>query len=272
MKKLLWLLPLTLMACTSPTNSDMPPTVPAADPTTAPATSLTTQHWLLQDAVDGDKHRLDGLFDESDKPLQLDFSNDRISVSNACNNLSGNYTMADDRLTTELLMQTMMACADPVLMDRETTMKAVLQGQPSIIVSTSAEMPLLVLTSADGTTLTFAGEPTAQTRYEGPGTVQFLEVSPQPIACDSAGDADSTCLQVRELHYDANGMPDGEPGPWQNLSQPIEGYQHERGVRDVVRVTRYQVPHPSTDGTSVAYVLDLVVESQTVGADDPAAH
>lgn len=267
MKRLLWLLPLTLAACTSPSDPNPPPTMPEVDQATAPVVPLGAQHWQLHDAVDGNKHRLTGLFDSADKPLQLDFSDNRISVSNACNNLSGNYTIVDGRLVTELLMQTMMACADPVMTARETTMKSLLHGQPSIIVSTPEDTPLLVMTAADGTTLTFAGTPTAQTRYAGPGTVQFLEVSPQPAACDSPRQADATCLMVRELHYDANGMRDGEPGPWHNLAQAIEGYRHESGVRDVLRVTRYAVPNPPAGEPSVAYVLDLVVESQTVGPD-----
>ena len=41
----------------------------------------------------------------------------------------------------------------------------------------------------------------------------------------------------------------------------IEGYTHEDGVRNVVRVKRYEVKNPPADAPSQAYVLDMVVES-----------
>ncbi|HEY0334439.1 MAG TPA: DUF4377 domain-containing protein, partial [Stenotrophomonas sp.] len=39
------------------------------------------------------------------------------------------------------------------------------------------------------------------------------------------------------------------------------GYTHLQGVRNVLRVKRYTIPHPPADGSATAYVLDLVVES-----------
>lgn len=52
----------------------------------------------------------------------------------------------------------------------------------------------------------------------------------------------------------------GEPGPWHALPQGIEGYEHEPGIRNVVRVQRYR-PAPA-GASSAVYVLDMVVESQ----------
>lgn len=168
-------------------------------------------------------------------------------------------------------MQTMMACADPVLMERETTIRGVLEGQPSILVSTPEDTPLLVLTAADGQTLSFTGQPTAQTRYGGPGTLQFLEIAAQTVPCNHPLQPDASCLKARELHYDANGLRDGEPGPWEIMAQSIEGYEHQPGVRHVVRVKRYTVPNPPADGSSIAYVLDMVVESEMFTPTDTPA-
>jgi len=66
------------------------------------------------------------------------------------------------------------------------------------------------------------------------------------------------CLQVRELKYDKNGVAVGAPGEWKPLSQNIKGYTHEAGIRNVLRVKRFNVKN------STAYVLDLVVESEVV--------
>ena len=54
-------------------------------------------------------------------------------------------------------------------------------------------------------------------------------------------------------------------GEWQFLYQDIEGYAHEPGMRNVLRLNRYTIANPPADGSSVAYVLDMVVESEMVG-------
>jgi hypothetical protein len=92
----------------------------------------------------------------------------------------------------------------------------------------------------------------------------FLEVAPQTVPCRHPPVPDKTCLQVRERRYDANGLRASEPGPWQPLQQDIEGYVHQPGVRNVLRVKRYPLKRPPADAPSSAYVLDLVVESETV--------
>ena len=50
----------------------------------------------------------------------------------------------------------------------------------------------------------------------------------------------------------------------QPLDQDIEGYTHEDGVRNVLRLKRYTVKNPPADGSSIGYVLDMVVESELV--------
>ena len=46
--------------------------------------------------------------------------------------------------------------------------------------------------------------------------------------------------------------------------QNIEGYTHEAGIRNVLRVKRFNVKNPPAGAPSVAYVLDIVVESEVV--------
>jgi heat shock protein HslJ len=175
MKIPLWLslLPLALVAC-SPSRS---PEVAAADASVGSSTSvravahvaattstLASYRWQLHDAVDANNQRLDALFDNSGKPLQLDFTDRRVSVSNACNGISGDYRIVDGHLVPGPLVQTMMACADPTLMQRETTIKHMLKAKPTLITSGSDGKILLTLSADDGQTLTFAGQPTTETR------------------------------------------------------------------------------------------------------------
>ena len=166
MKALLMLLPLTLAACTAaPDATTRAATAPHANTAvTVSSTTLARHHWQLRDAVDGSNQRLDALFGLPGKPLQLDFSADRVSVSNACNRISSSYRIVEGHLVTAQLLQTRMACADPTLTQRETTITAVLQGGPTLILSSAGHTPLLTLAAASGQTLTFAGVPAADAR------------------------------------------------------------------------------------------------------------
>ena len=86
----------------------------------------------------------------------------------------------------------------------------------------------------------------------------------QTAACNHPLIPDMQCLWVRELEYDDKGLKAGDPGPFGHFYAPIEGYTHEPGVRNVLRLKRYPVPKPPAYGASIAYVLDMVVEAETV--------
>ncbi|MFC3814274.1 DUF4377 domain-containing protein [Lysobacter sp. GCM10012299] len=269
-------LPLALAACAkAPTPPEAatptavtPPaaTTPAATPaasTTIDAAALGSQHWKLEQAVDAKGQRIDALFARADKPLQLDFRDGRVSVSNACNRMGGGYTLTGDRLQVARMAATLMACTDPKLMALDQAIGKRLEAPQTVALRNGDQ---LALTSADGEVLTFRGEPTAETRYGGPGETAFLEVAAQTKPCSHPLIPNKQCLQVRELRYDDRGIKTGTPGEWQPLYQDIEGYEHTDGVRNVVRVKRYTIKNPPADGSSIAYVLDMVVESENVAA------
>ncbi|MFC3551904.1 META domain-containing protein [Lysobacter cavernae] len=272
MKRLALLtLPLALTACTK-APQDTPPaqTAPAAAATAPANTALDAAalggyHWQLDQALDAKGQRIEALFARADRPLQLDLRDGRVSVSNTCNRMSGGYTIAGDKLEIARLASTMMACADPKLMALDQDIGQRLQA-PQTLALRSGDTPQLTLTSAGGDVLTFRGEATADTRYGGPGATAFYEVAAQTQPCSHPLIPDKQCLQVRELHYDERGLKSGTPGEWQPLYQDIEGYEHVNGVRNVVRLKRYAVKNPPADASSVAYVLDMVVESETVKA------
>ncbi|MEO8998631.1 MAG: META and DUF4377 domain-containing protein [Rhodanobacter sp.] len=270
---LLLLLPLALSACMSVPESTAHAiaSMPASASVPTSTLTLARYHWQLHDAVDGNNQRLDALFGKPDAPLQLDFSADHISVHNACNGIHGNYTIVEGHLVSAPLLHTMMACAEPSLMQRESTIEAVLQGRPTLILTTADGTPLLTLAADNGLSLTFAGKPTAEARYGGPGETMFLEVAPHTTPCHHPLIPDKSCLLVRERHYDAQGLRSGQPGPWQPLQQDIEGYVHQPATREVLRVQRYTLKQPPTDAPATAYALDMVVETETVKASDADA-
>jgi hypothetical protein len=132
----------------------------------------------------------------------------------------------------------------------------------TLFVRPANDTPTLTLANATGDKLVFAGEPTAETRYGGPGERMFLEVAAHAKPCSHPLIPGMQCLQVRELKYDDKGLKVGTPGEFGNFYDSIDGYTHEDGVRNVLRVERYTIENPPADGSRYAYVLDMVVESE----------
>lgn len=244
------LLPLALAACASAPFADAAGT-PA---NTAPdATLLVGYNWQLAQATDHDGNRIDALFVRPDKPLQLDFADGRVNVRNACNGMGGSYRIVDDKLIVGPMMHTMMACAEPALNQLDGLIGQRLAGDPAIVVTKHGDAPQLQLRTAAGDTLDFTGVPTPETRYGGGhGVTEFLEVAAQTVPCQQS----QPCLNVREVHYDANGHVTGTPGAWHALPS-IEGYTHQDGMHNVLRVKRY-----ATGSAITAYVLDTVLETR----------
>jgi heat shock protein HslJ len=268
MKRLLLLaLPLALAGCPKPAEqADTPtPTVAATPDTPVPASVdaaalLSQHHWQLMDATDAQGKRIDALFARADKPVQLDFKEGRLGVANTCNRMGGTYTLSDTSLTTGRLVSTMMACTDNALMALDQEVGKRLEGTLKVA-ATQDGVTQLALTTATGDKLLFAGNPTAETRYGGPGERVFLEVASETKPCSHPLIPDKQCLQVREIQYDDKGLKVGTPGEFQHFHDSIEGYTHEPGVRNVLRVDRYTVKNPPADAPPKAYVLDMVVES-----------
>lgn len=268
-------LPLMLSACsasvsmTETTTTTTPAAQVKSNATAKPsalhaALTLTRYHWLLDDARDAAGKRIDALFVRANQPVRLDFNASTISVGNTCNTLSAHHTPTGDSLTVEPMATTLMACADPALaaLDREVGKR--LQGKLGMQIEEGAT-PTLVLTNAAGDVLRFKGQATAETRYGGPGERVFLEVAAHTKPCSHPLIPNKQCLQVREIKYDDKGLKVGAPGAFENFYDAIEGYTHQDGVRNVLRINRYTLDNPPADASKYAYVLDMTVETDTSG-------
>ena len=250
-------------ACTTGPGEDET-AKPAATAPVASATAMPLEayHWDLASAVDSGGRAIAALQPASGTPLRLDFSKGRLGVSGGCNRIGGSYRLEGAALRVGPLMQTEMACADRRLMDLDAAIAARLQGTLQAT-SNAGETPRLELTAASGDKLIFTSTPTPQTRYGGEGTTVFFEVAPQRQACSHPLIPNMQCLQVRKRTYAENGTLASQ-GEWQPPHQEIEGYTHTPGTRNVLRVKQFTVANPPADGSSVAYVLDMVVESEVV--------
>ena len=258
----LLLLPLALMAACSTTASDgagAPANPPAAQAGLDTA-QLTANHWILTTATDAAGKGLDALFAQADKPMVLNFAEGRLSARAGCNTLVSGYSVRGGQLHLTPMASTMMGCPEP-LQSQDRQFGTLLE-QPATVQTLDASR--LVLRTANGSVLTFKANPTAETRYGGPGETVFLEVAPQTKPCHHPLMPDATCLQVRQIHYNDNGIKQGTPGEYTHFYGQIEGYTHQPGVRNVVRTKRFGIKNPPADAPRHAYVHDMTVESEIV--------
>jgi heat shock protein HslJ len=272
MMKTMLLLPLALAlaAC-----AQTPPGQPAAPTATTPAGTtpatagdealLTGYAWTLDSANDAQGKRIDALFPAAGKGLVLGFADGNASVSGGCNRMGGSYAVDAGKLSIGQMRSTMMACAPAAMQADEAIGKLLAQPQQWRIEEGGS--PRLQLVAADGSSSAWVGNATAQTRFGGPGETVFLEVAPQRIACNHPLIPDYECLRVREIRYDANGLRQSPPGEWEAFYGDIEGFEFREGERKVLRLKKFKRDPAPADASSIAYVLDMVVESELVPAD-----
>ncbi len=274
----IWALPLLaiqgLTACaTSETGAGAAAT--AADPAT-----LTAYHWQLREVRNPQGQLQTGWSlppapaastnaPDRARAVQLTFDQGRVAVARLCNALSASYQLDGQALAIGPVIGTMMACPDSAAMALEQQVGqrlsqasrwaiAAPQAQPG-----RAATPVLTLSFQDGGQWLLDGEPTDATRYGSAGERIFLEVAPQRVACSHPLMPQYQCLQVRAIEYDGQGLKT-RVGPWENFYSEIQGYTHQPGVRNVLRIQRFQRPVTPADASSYAYVLDMTVESEIV--------
>ena len=262
---------LCVAACTpskppesSATDAATAPAAAAPAPAPAPdtATTLVAYQWALKTATDAAGQSVGALFPSPDKPLGILFGEGRINVTGGCNRISAGYQLLE---TTQLQvspgMSTMMACPPP-LANADAAIAKFLSGTLQVAIEGGSGAPQLRLAAADGSSLTFGGTPTPETRFGGPGTRAFLEVSPKP--CVAPAPAARPCLMVRDRHFDEQGLASGSPGEWRALPEGIEGYTPADGEQQVVRVKRFEQAAAAGSAPIEHFVLDLVIESRTI--------
>lgn len=234
-----------------------------AHPPAAPdKISLAHYSWQLQDARNAQDIRIDTLFVQTNRPVQLNFDDRRVSVGNTCNIMNGEYSLDENRITFGIFAATMKMCIESGIAALDGEISRLLKGTNTYSV-TEAEHPILVFTTPDGDTLKFIGAQTPAARYGGDGETIFLEVAPETVSCSDPSLLEKRCLRVRRIYYDDNGIKTGVPDSWQDFYQDIEGYNFQPGIRNVLRVKRYSDANLPADAV---FILDIVVESEIVNS------
>lgn len=258
-----------LAACTSaPTASSSTSAASSTMSASTSASTLFAHHWDLQQATDAKGARVPQ-FAALSQPMRLSFvqapgtQGTRVVVSGLCNNMSAGVVLDGNQMRVSKAVSTMRACPDRQLMALEQLVGQQLGTVQQWKLATAAgAAPQLELRLADGSTWLLQGEPTDESRY-GQAERVFLEVAPQRVACSHPLIPNYQCLQVRTVQYAENGTKKSV-GEWGAFYGDIQGYQHQPGVRNVLRLNRYEPKNRPADASRYVYMLDMTVESETV--------
>ena len=223
---------------------------------------LRAHTWQLISSNDASSAAIPALQPRPGMPVVVEFVDDRIVVHGGCNLLTGRYRFDGERkLVVDRIVGTNMAC-EQALMDIDSALVALFASPLRIDVAVGAVPRLHLATTR--TTLEFAGRATPEALF-GPSTIAFLEVAPDRGSCAQPDLVSTTCLQVRDVRFDAKGLRVGAPGEWRPLFGGIDGFEHVDGVGTILRVERFIRTPASSDTTAIFYVLDMVVESGAHG-------
>lgn len=238
--------------------------VAAGAPAPTLAKALQDHRWTLRSASDAQGKSMEALATTTalatTAPIVFDFDARRVAIRGACNNMNGGFQLSGDgQLKFDRMAETMRAC-EPALMQADAALSAML-AQPLKAEFTQGLTAALRLTSVTNGTLEFSGRPTPRSLYGAPTRI-FLEVAAQTVTCQPGAGGPKQCIQVRELKFNEQGLRVGTPSDWSAFYSPIEGYTHEAGVRNVLRLDRYTRKNMPADASAYVYVLDMVVESE----------
>jgi heat shock protein HslJ len=223
---------------------------------------LQDHQWSLKSATDGQSQAIATLLPADAPPYVFTFSAANLNFQGGCNTFGGAYQInAQGQLQAGQIQSTMMAC-EPALMQADAALAALL-AQPLQITIMWAAPPQLQLRTAAAETLVLEGRVTPEAVY-GPSTLIFLEVDARQLPCRNPRNTQTTCLQVREISFDEQGLRSAISGPWQPFYDEIEGYTHIPGQRNVLRVKRFDRDAASGNAAPAVFVLDLIVETEIV--------
>lgn len=201
---------------------------------------------------------------DAPKPIILNFSDEgRLSISTSCNTMGSTWKIENNQIVTGSLMSTMMACPDNY-MKQEGIASSWFEGRkaPFVLNLNDREKPTLTIIAANGEKIVLTGQMTPETKYNAKGETIFLEISPETKQC--TGVAPQTCLQVREIKYNEQGLKTQVDKDWSLFYDKIEGFTHTPNERQIIRLQRYEIKNPAADQSKYAYVYDMSVEREAV--------
>jgi heat shock protein HslJ len=244
------LLPFSLAACQSNDVQTVRDQAVQIFKQQSPSKVLTAYTWQLDTGTN--------------KPMQLNFQDDhRLSVQTTCNSLTMSWQVESNEIITSQGMMTQMACSETAGRQEGIALRILNERKiPFVLNLQNAQNPTLTLMDASGKRYEFKGKMTPETKYNSQGETIFLEISPQMKAC--TGIVPQSCLQVREIKYNNQGIKTHVDANWSLFYDQIQGFEHSPNERQVIRVKRYEIRNPAADQSKYAYVHDMTVERESI--------
>lgn len=221
---------------------------------------LSRYHWTLVSAADNNNQPVAELerLNTAEQEATLAFTLNALSPSVGCNQMSVGYEVTNNVLQTKGQMtSTLMGCGD--MQPAESKLASLVAGTSQLVLNDGAA-PTLTQITDDKVTLIWQGEMTAQAKYGQEGKTLFWAVDHEPQPCP---DGTITCLKVKTISYDEQGIKSDE-GDWRLFSGRIQGFTHDDSQDQVVRLKRYVIDPSDVKGKQIIYMLDTVIESQSV--------
>lgn len=222
--------------------------------------ALQSYDWKLNNATSKDPITWGNSYLQAQKDkVTLNFNQNHMNYSVGCNQLSSQYSLSKNILQpVGTGVSTLMDCGE--LQAAEQWLAKQLQSPSELQIMETQVNAILSQTTADGSWLQWVGKLKPEVKY-GKGTTVFLEVKPKWQYCDNV--TDRKCLEVRDIHYDAQGLKTAV-GKWYLLDAPIMGYRHDESAQRVLRLSRYRTPPTDTKGYGSLYVLNSVIETKNM--------
>lgn len=202
--------------------------------------------------------------ENANRPITLHFDDKaRLGISTSCNSISTSWKVENNTITTGNMASTMMGCGDDAMKQERFAGSLFSERKaPFVLNLDDVQKPTLTIIAANGEKVVFTGKMTPEVKYQTQGETIFLEVNPKTVQCQ--GVAPQTCLQVREIKYNEQGIKTQADQNWSNFYDAIEGYEHNPNERQVIRVKRYEIKNPAADQSKYAYVHDMTIEREAV--------
>lgn len=230
--------------------------------------TLSNYRWRLRAATDNKEQPISSLMPIKEQ-VTLNFNqqdNHTLNYSVSCNIMSAAFKLQENKLTIEDSMSTKMSCGE--LDDAENVLNKLMQGDSQLkltAMENSDKSPSLTQVTSNAETLVWNGKMTAQAKYNGKGKTIFWEVAAESKPCQDNNL--QMCLQVRPITYDEQGIKTSA-GEYTQFAGTIDGYQHDSGHTEVLRLQRFRTDKDTVIVDNVdsefAYVLDTVIESTVI--------
>lgn len=193
--------------------------------------------------------------------IRINFDKDQtFSISTGCNQQGGSWQLSGQAITTSVLRSTMMMCSPQLMLQEKQSADLFGQSQLNVQVNfDEKEIPQLQIIDKNGRTYQFQGHIKPEAQYKSEAEIIFLDIAPTTKPC--SGNPNTSCLQVKEIKYNDQGIQTYIDQDWKTLPESIQGYQHDPKIKKTIRIKRF---HNKDNAPQFIYIYDMTVQQEMI--------